>query len=60
MNRYALKVIKTYNSQIDHELIRYGLVLIKNDLIFLLPVFLIGFFLNIEQTVLFFFIIFSL
>lgn len=60
MNRYDLKVIKTNNSQINHELIHYGLVLIKNDLIFLLPVFLIGFFLDIEQTVLFFFIIFLL
>ena len=58
MNKNVLKVIKTYDSQIDYELIQYGFTLIKNDLIFLISVFLIGYFLNIEQTLLFFFIIF--
>lgn len=58
MNKNVLKIIKTYDSQIDYELIQYGLTLIKNDLIFLISVFLIGYFLNIEQTLLFFFIIF--
>ncbi len=60
MHKYLLKAIKPYNSQIDFELIQYGLTLIKNDLIFLLSLFLIGFFLNIEQMILFFLIIFCL
>lgn len=58
MYKFILKLIQTNNPETDYELIKYGLILIKNDLKFLIPVFIIGFFLNIEWNILCFYMIF--